>query len=71
MSLHQIKTFKVLEMGPLRFSKGDLYKTFPAENVTFHKGDILGWQGLVNVTINSPFLNIKGPISKTFNWLKV
>ena len=25
----------VLEMGPLRFSKGDIYKTFPAEKVTF------------------------------------
>ena len=27
----------VLEMRPLRFSKDDLYKTFPAEKVTFHK----------------------------------
>ena len=28
---------KVLEMGPLRFSKGDLYKNLPAEKVTFMK----------------------------------
>ena len=47
-------------MGPLRFSKCDLYKTitFPAE-----KGTILVWKGLVKVTFDLPFLNLKGPIS--------
>ena len=41
--------------------------TFPAENVTFHKGDLSGWKGLVKVTFNSLFLNFKGPISETWS----
>ena len=49
-------------MGPLRFSKGDLYKNFTAENVPFQKGDLFDWKGL------SPFLK---PIIKTFKLLKV
>ena len=53
-------------MEPLRFSKIDLYKTFTPEKVTFHKGDIFGTKGLVKVNFNSPFLNLKGHISKTF-----
>ena len=52
-------------MGLLEFSKGDLYKTSPAEKVTFHKGDLFAWKSLVKVTINSSFLNLIGPISKT------
>ena len=39
-------------MGPLRFSKGDLYKTFPAEKVTLYKGELFSWKGLVKVTFN-------------------
>ena len=42
-----------------------------AQNVTFHKGDLFGWKGLVKVTFSSPFLNLKGPISKTIKLLKV
>ena len=52
-------------MGPLRFRKGDLYKTF--KRITSKKGhpsydDLFGWKGLVKITFNSPFLNFKGPI---------
>ena len=32
--------------------------------VTFHKGELFGRKGLVKVTFNSPFLNLKGPICK-------
>ena len=49
-------------MGPLRFSKDDLYKTFPTENVNFHNDDLFGFEGLVKVIFDSPFLNLKGPI---------
>ena len=45
--------------------------TFQAETVTVHKGDLFGWKGLVKVTFNSAFLNLKGPISKTFKLSKV
>ena len=53
---------KVLERGPLRLVK-----------VTFtrHLGDIYNVKGLVKVTFNSPFLNLKGPFFKTFKLLKV
>ena len=53
-------------MGPLRFNKGNLFKTFPVVKVTFHKGDTLACKGLVKVTFTSPFLNLKGHIPKTF-----
>ena len=58
-------------MGPLRLSYGHLYKTFPADKVTFQNGDLFVCKDLVKVTINSTFLNLKGPISKTFKLLKV
>ena len=58
-------------MGPLRLIRADLYKTFTAEKVSFHKGDLFDWKGLVTMTFNSPFLNLTGPISKTFKLLKV
>ena len=58
-------------MGPLRFSKCDLSKTFPAEKVTFHNGDFFNSKGLVKVTFNSPFPNLVGPIPKTFPAEKV
>ena len=62
-------------MWPLMFSKGDLYKTFTrpfqVENLTFHKGDLFGWKGVLKVTFTSSFLNLKVPISKTFVLLKV
>ena len=32
---------KVLEVGPLRFSKGDLYKTFPVVKDNYQEGDLL------------------------------
>ena len=44
-------------------------KTFPAEKVTFHKIDLFDWKGLVKVTFNLPFLNLKCPISKTLKGL--
>ena len=44
--------------------------TFQAETVTVHKGDLIGWKGLVKVTFNSAYLNLKGPISKTFKLSK-
>ena len=59
-TLNQIRTLitKVLEMGPLRFSKCDICKTFPAEKGTFHKGALFSWKGAlfswkchVNVTL--------------------
>ena len=40
-----------------RFSKYDIYKTFPAEKVSSKKGDPFGWKGLVKVTFYSLFLN--------------
>ena len=46
-------------MGTLRFYKCDLY------------GGLFVWKGLGNVTFNSPFLNLKSPISETFKLLKV
>ena len=58
-------------MGPLWICKGDLYKTFPAENVTFCKGDLFSLKGLVKVTVISPFLNLKGLVSNTFKLSKV
>ena len=57
-------------MGSLT-GKWDLYKTFPSEKVTFQKGDLFSWKGLVKVTFHLPSLNLKGPISKTFKLLKV
>ena len=63
---YTFNNLKVWEMGPLRCCEGELYKTFSAVKVTFHKGDLFGWKGLVKVTFNSPFLNLKVPISKTF-----
>ena len=62
---------KVLETGPLRFGIGNIYKTFPAEKVTFHKGHFFGWKCFVKVSFNSPFLNLKGSISKTFKLSKI
>ena len=58
-------------MGPLIFGKCDLYKTFPAEKVTYHKGDLFNLKGLLKLNFNSPSLNLKSPISKTFKFLKV
>ena len=58
-------------MCPLIYGKGDIYKTFPAEKVTYHKGDLFNLNGLVKMSFNSPSLNLKGPISKTFKFLKV
>ena len=64
-SLHQIRPLiTVLEMGPLRSSKGDLYKTFPAENVTFHKIYLFSWKGLLKLTLNSPVPFLKAPFPR-------
>ena len=58
-------------MGPLRFGKGELYKTFPAEKVIFHKDDLFDQKGLVKVSFNSHFLMIKCPISNAYDVLNV
>ena len=55
-------------MGPIGFSIGHLYKTFPSEEVTF---TYTVWKGLVRVTLNSHLLNLNGSISNTFKLLKV
>ena len=54
-------------MGPLRLITGGIYKAFR----TFYKGDLLGWKCLVKVSFDSPFLNLKGPISNTLKLLNV
>ena len=71
MRNHTFNGLKVLEMGPLRLSKCDLYKTFPISFQLKRSHFIFGQKGLVKVAFNSPFRNLKGPISKTFKVSKV
>ena len=44
-TLGKIRLLNVLEIGPLRFSRVDLYETFPAEKTTFFRR-----KGLAKVT---------------------
>ena len=68
---HSAKLDSKLEMGPIGFSIGHLYKIFPSEEVTFTKVTYTVWKGLVRVTLNSPLLNLNGSFSNTFELLKV
>ena len=45
-------TLNILEMGPLRFRKGELMVTFTTSGneVIFMKGDLFNWEGLAKVT---------------------
>ena len=53
---------KVLERGPLRLVKVTFIRHL--QGIYSLKGPF-SCKGLIKVTFNSPFLNLKGPISKT------
>ena len=66
----QNKTFnklKVLEMGPLLFNKGHIYRTFQHKKITT-KVIYTIWEGLLNMIF---LVNRNGPFSNIFKLVKV